>query len=387
MAPWKHVHAWANGYVYPCCLSNNESEFRYGNLNEKSLSELFNSDVIKQMRLDLLAGKKHGACTRCYEQEDMGFRSMRNSFNEQYYDANILSSTNSDGSVDNIVLPYWDLRFSNICNMKCRTCGPDFSTQWHSDAQSLGNSDLKVKKIRHSIIEESAKYANDIDQVYFAGGEPLIMDEHWQFVNQLKNKNIRFYYQTNMSQLFYKGNSAIDLWNTFENVTVTASLDAHGDLASYVRSGTNWDKIEENIKLVREQCPHVVFNVSCTTSILNVHSIIEFYEYLINNNLVNKNNFEINPVMFPHYYKVDLLPNSLLSTYKNKINKYIDKLKTSNEPISNTIAQFSSLVNMLEKPSKYKSTEWDQFVKITNSLDNIRNENFRDYLTDLIEYV
>jgi len=81
----------------------------------------------------------------------------------------------------------------------------------------------------------------------------LIMEEHWDFVDQLVkhgNKNIRFFYQTNLSQLTFKDKSAIDLWNKFENVTVTASLDAHGKLANYVRNGTDWDKIEKNIRIL-----------------------------------------------------------------------------------------------------------------------------------------
>lgn len=392
IAPWVHLHAWANGAVYPCCLSNSEDEFQFGNLNESTLDKLFNSKRIKQMRNNMLQNIPDGACTRCYENEKSGFSSMRNNLNKEYLkdNINLVTNTKPDGTVDDIKIQYWDIRFSNICNMKCRTCGPDFSTQWQQELNSTGENDHTVKKIRSSLLTEISDQIQYIKSVYFAGGEPLLMDEHWKFIEQIiehGNRNINIHYQTNLSKLYYKKKSAIDLWNYFDRVTVNASLDAHGDLASYVRTGTDWKIIESNIKTLKEKCPNVILNVSCTVSVLNIHNIVDFYNYLVDNNYINPNNFEINPVMFPFYYKLDILPDALLKKYKNKIDVHIKKLSQLNINVDNTINNFQSLSNMLTTQSKYKSSDWDNFIKITYNLDRIRNQNVKDHLPELVRYI
>ena len=66
--PWVHLHSWAGGEVYTCCLSNIEPEHRIGNLQDTSLQDLYNSDKMKEIRVKMLAGEQVESCTRCYDQ-------------------------------------------------------------------------------------------------------------------------------------------------------------------------------------------------------------------------------------------------------------------------------------------------------------------------------
>ena len=45
-------------------------------------------------------------------------------------------------------MPYIDFRFSNLCNFKCRTCGPDLSSSWYEDHNKMWNGGAKNKIIR-----------------------------------------------------------------------------------------------------------------------------------------------------------------------------------------------------------------------------------------------
>ena len=135
MAPWVHVHAWAGGEVYPCCLSNVGPEHQFGNLNNTSLQDILNTDKAKQLRKNMLEGKPSKACTRCYEQESYGFDSLRINMNrENWHHYDLVKNTDEDGTLKELRITYWDIRFSNNCNMKCRSCGPDFSTMWYDDS-------------------------------------------------------------------------------------------------------------------------------------------------------------------------------------------------------------------------------------------------------------
>jgi radical SAM protein with 4Fe4S-binding SPASM domain len=239
MAPWIHLHSWANGTVYPCCVSNSSPEHAYGNLRTNSLKDLYNSEKIKQLRRNMMNDVATDTCQKCYDQETIGIRSVRQNMNIDYLNnyRHLVELTDEYGFVtpDNIQLPYLDLRFSNICNLKCRTCSLDFSSKWYEDELKLQGrdiSDTRIIKIREnteSIFSELDPLIPNIKKIYFAGGEPLIMQEHWTFLEKIQQQNcnhIELFYQTNLTQLKYKNKNIFDIWNHFDSVNVSASLDA-----------------------------------------------------------------------------------------------------------------------------------------------------------------
>ena len=117
--PWIHMHPWPDGRVFTCCLS--ELHTPVGNLNKESLEEVWNSETMKQFRLDLLNGKKISNCNRCYEQEEHGHETLRIRSNQEYLTlknnpygnkkVHVVESTNEDGSVDTVNMTYMDIRF------------------------------------------------------------------------------------------------------------------------------------------------------------------------------------------------------------------------------------------------------------------------------------
>jgi organic radical activating enzyme len=162
---------------------------------------------------------------------------------------------------------YWDVRFSNICNLKCRSCGSIFSSRWYDDDVKLWGKELRPRvqfagRHEEDVWEQMQEHIPNLDQIYFAGGEPLIMEEHNRILKLLiakGNTKVRLIYNTNLTELKYKKENVIELWKHFPNICVAASLDDMKDRAAIIRSGTNWGQVEQNIRDIKRECPHIDF--------------------------------------------------------------------------------------------------------------------------------
>ena len=131
--PWIHLHAYPTGEAYPCCHA--EMKYPVGNCRSNTLKEIWQDQPMQKLRADMLSETPNMACGRCYEQEQSGFFSGRKSANKHHghhvkkLDQNPFEMT------------YWDIRFSNLCNLKCRSCGHIFSSQWYQDQAKLAGGD------------------------------------------------------------------------------------------------------------------------------------------------------------------------------------------------------------------------------------------------------
>ena len=172
--PWLHLNTWPNGNVYPCCLTDWREDI--GNLKDNTLEELWNGDKMKSIRKFMMEGKKHHNCRKCYQQEKNGLDSTRTSSNRWYekHIPDITKNTREDGHNEDFKLLYWDFRFSNLCNMKCRMCGSFLSSKWWEDEIKIfGGSELPQAII--NVNEYSKKdinlyldeFINDVEEIYF----------------------------------------------------------------------------------------------------------------------------------------------------------------------------------------------------------------------------
>ena len=183
MLPWVHMHAFPDGRAYPCCLS--EYSHPVGDLRNNTMREVWNQDAYKTMRKNMLEDKPCKECTKCYEQEQHGAFSMRHDANRNYgHHIGEVDATHDDGKNPKFEIRYWDIRFSNLCNFRCRSCGPIFSSNWYNDhvklynrvPDVLGRDMLRVEYTtgdKDGMIAQMEEHIPYLEQVYFAGGEPL----------------------------------------------------------------------------------------------------------------------------------------------------------------------------------------------------------------------
>ncbi len=385
--PWIHFNILPDGKVIHCCESSDYGLIA-GDLNTQTVEEIWNGKLMKSLRRDMLKGKKPKICSRCYENECIGQNSTRIAKNIFFKDKleEIPLITKADGYIEHIDLRFWDFRFSNLCNYKCRTCGPDFSNSWVSDAKELGlidkecpNKALKVLLIDGNPVDHFIKkHIDQVQTIYFAGGEPLISDEHWQILEMLderKRYDVIIYYNTNLSLLSYKNKNALEYWPKWGNhVWITPSIDEIDQRAELIRSGTNWNTVEKNLQAINDL--GIWITPSITVSVMNVFRIPEIIDRLIDIGIIkqgpaNWQNFSLNIVTYAPMFHVSSLPDHERKNIRKKLDNYILNYKQKYNVDIEYI--FSGLFWHLEKPWNKKNAL--AFKEFTNSIDKLRNES------------
>lgn len=380
--PWVHTHLNTEGDVFPCCISwDTTRRARVGWLKDNTLEELFNNDFMKQLRLDMLGGvERPDVCTHCYDREAGGFKSARQGYNDNYQHKEIqdvIESTAEDGYVEPIIKS-WDIRFSNLCNLKCRTCGPLFSTTWAQEQKEFDF--IKIHAI-HNDVDPLINQYDNVKQLYFAGGEPLIMPEHFRTLTELISRgrasDIQIIYNSNMTKLDYNNHDLVGYWKNFRKVVIGLSIDAVGPRAEYIRNGVPWKTIEGNIRKLKEfkkQCSTFDFYFSPTVSALNVHHICDMHRYLWENDLMPYiGSMTFNMLLHPVHYDCRILPRNIKDNIIEKITNHITWLLEQNCPKSG-IEQYENLKTYLEQD--LAEIELLKFLKKTKDLDEVRNESF-----------
>lgn len=380
MIPWIHMHAFPDGRAFPCCLS--EPEHPIGNLKTQTMREIWNDEPMKLMRKNMLANQPCKECTKCYEQEQANLFSMRESSNKNFgHLINLVDDTKEDGTYDDFKLRYYDIRFSNLCNFACRTCGGIFSSNWHKDEKAAG-WDPKYPAIMYAgkneddMWEQMQEHIPHLEQIYWAGGEPLIMKEHWKVLDELVKRkmfHVRLIYNTNFSEMKFKGRDVFEMWKLFDCVSVGASLDGSYARGEYIRKGQDWQQTVDNRKRMLEICPNVDFYVSSTVSMMNVLHITDFHREWVDLGLLRPMDWNINILQHPHRYRVDVLPEHLKAQARDKIERHLEWL-TPLDTLTRATSGYRGVINfMMQQDSTH---ELANFFVTNNTIDRVRREDF-----------
>jgi MoaA/NifB/PqqE/SkfB family radical SAM enzyme len=380
MIPWIHMHAFPDGRAYPCCMS--EYHMPIGDLKKQTMREVWNSEGMRQMRVNMLSGKPSTECGRCYEQERAGFVSMRHSTSQNFgQHIALVDDTKEDGTVEDFKLRYYDIRFSNVCNFRCRSCGSIFSSNWYNDEVKLyGTRDhpriMYAGSTEEDMWEQMQEHIPYLDQIYFAGGEPLIMEEHYRLLNELVKRemfHVRLVYNTNFSKLAYKDQNVLELWKLFNTVSVGASLDGSGARAEYIRKGQDWNETVENRQRMLSVCPNVDFYVSSTISIYNALHISDFHREWVDLGLIKPQDFNINILQSPNWFRIDALPDNIKQLVREKIEQHIKWLEPQDK-LTRATSGYRGMLSFMN--AQDLTAELPGFFNRTFELDNLRSEDF-----------
>ena len=390
MYPWIHLHAYPTGEAYPCCHAE-MGVGQVGNCKKNTLKEIWNSPEQKQLRKDMLTEAENPACGRCYEQEKSGFFSGRQSANKHHgHHIEKIKHTTEDGEYKDFEMSYWDIRFSNLCNLSCRSCGHIFSSSWYKDQVALAGPEWEKN---NSVINYAGRFKTDmmaqlmqhldyVEQIYFAGGEPLMMHEHYVILEELERRgkfDVRLIYNTNFTHVQLKDRLVFDYWKKFDSVSVGASLDAMGPRAEYIRKGTKWNVVEENRRKMLEICPDVDFYISPTLSIMNALHIPDFHREWVELGLLKPQDLNINILQDPDHYRIDIAPPEYKYELLKKYSKHLEWLRPLDRLNRATVG--------FEGASEYLKTDnthlIEKFWSKTNQLDGIRKENILDIIPEL----
>ena len=385
MLPWTHLHIFSEGSLYPCSLWSGPP---LGNVRSSSMTELWNSPGLRALRSDMMNGRRVAGCWRCYKDEDLGFRSMRQQYGvdlNRHRGRELLTAP--DGTLPRLPVPVLDIRFSNICNLRCRICDPTQSSAWLEDSRALGlpvqgapilkpyDDWGKLWRQLQPLLEEGP------EEILFLGGEPLIMEEHYRILDFLiahKLTDVRLRYNTNFSTLRFQGRDVIELWSRFRNVHVVASLDGTGRRGEYLRKGLRWDAVLANREEMLRRCPHVAFTISATLCIFNALHLPDFHREWVEKGYVERNGFRLHMLRAPAIYRMQVLPAALkqrvLEAYQRHRESFLDD-------DGQGARYFAAAARSLEEQDC--SELLPGFVAMTRRLDQLRGEDCREVFPEL----
>ncbi|MEK6627162.1 MAG: twitch domain-containing radical SAM protein [Bdellovibrionota bacterium] len=389
--PWIHAQLRQNGEVFPCCRA--QDWYSYGSTLTKTLDEVWNSEEIKKVRKEMLAGTAQSFCGDCYTTEKLGSQSYRQDMNKNYKDEFLrLEQTDPDGHLHNKDIIFFDIRFSNICNFKCRSCSPESSNSWYEDFKSI-HQDWNEKKRVFKLSEGAFTLADierrlpQIQRIYFAGGEPLLDENHYKVLEKLieiGRADIQISYNTNLSLLNYKNWSALKLWQKLKHVEIGASIDAIGPALGLIRKGANWEDIKNNLALIRLFNPKVSVRIYPTVSIMNCFLLPQLIgEFIESSYIKSSEHLKLNILNDPDYLNVSILTLDEIERMETEYNIFI---KSIEDKVNAGLLKYieTELMGVVAYARHQNLTHLrPAFRKYTFMLDKLRNEKTVQVIPEL----
>ena len=392
MAPWTHLHVLPVGEIFPCCMSAHLHSLHLGSLKEgQTLASAWNSKRMRALRLDMLSGRPNELCERCYQSEALGQTTFRTTINDSMaHHFDLVSETEAGGGVERLNLPYLDIRFSNLCNFRCRICNPDLSSDWHEDAKALGYAGLSPSKLIRatndpdSLWQELEPLMLRLERIQFAGGEPLLMAEHYRILAALVEQrrfDVFLSYNTNLSVLSYQNHDIPSLWSRFKNVFIMASLDGTGQRGEFMRTGTDWRTIVANRERLLAECPNVDFRLYPTVSVLNVLHLPDFYREWLEAGYIEADGIYCNILYEPPVYDIRNMPAALKSRVEQVYREFIiGYLGDLGDTAASARLHFEAVLHHMAGSGTELTSE---FRNVTRKLDRIRGEEFERVFPEL----
>jgi len=383
--PWVGINIEPSSAVKPCC----ESTQIIGDCSKSTLKEIWNSPEIKDIRSNMLSGIPVSTCDNCYKKESLGRDSLRKSINRTYVDKiHKLDITDPDGQLNEFSLDYWDIRYNNLCNLACRSCGLRSSSSWHQPAVKLGLIDknhpslLIAGKHNQDIFQQISEHIDSVKTIYFAGGEPLMIDSFYKILEMLEangRTDVNLLYNTNLTRLSLKNKNILNLWRKFPNISIGASLDGSHVRGEYLRQNLKWEDVVNNRKKLLQECPHIDFYVSATTSILNAWHLPDFHKEWVDLGLLAPKDFNIQMLYGPHWMRVDHAPVELKKQIQKKYQEHLDWLIPLDTSGRATYG-FNSILNYIQSEKLF---DRELFWKNSDALDQVHNSKLLEVFPEL----
>jgi MoaA/NifB/PqqE/SkfB family radical SAM enzyme len=324
------------------------------------INEIWNSVEHQQLKDLIESDQPIPQCHRCYEEEAAGLVSRRLGSKQLHEDYH--NDTNLDLSGPQSI----DYSVGNLCNLKCIICGPNSSTAWFDDYQTIyPNKNLQQFKYnKHNQIEIiDPNVLKNLTNLHFhGGGEPLLSNNHVNLLKQIKNvkglSDVRICYNTNGTTTVTT--EVLDLWAECQLVELYFSIDDIGPRFNYQRTGADWDSVLKNLQWFKQHMSvNHMFNINCSWGYLNIYYLNELVDW-------HRNDFNSNRLGDPTklifqktigHYSIDHVSTELKNVLLEKFTNYPTLLE---------------LVHTLKESSNDHSIFWQHI----NKLDAIRGTNF-----------
>lgn len=358
--PWTGFMYNFDGNVKNCIRSSGV----IGNIKENSIEQILHGEQNSTTKELMLANSPGPRCMPCYDLE-----SEKNKFDiisDRIFYLRELKQVPQSlySNTENFDLHTVDIRWSNLCNFACVYCGPEFSSKWADELKIPISTpvDQQKQNLKNYVFDRAAQ----LQHVYLAGGEPLLMKENLEFLKllQIKNPEVNLRINTNLSKV---DTGIFNLICKFKNVHWIVSVETMEEEYEYIRYGGKWNDFLINLRTVQKLNHKISFNM--LYFLLNYKSIFDCIDFLKNMGFHN-NSFIVGSLSQPDYLNVRHLPEVTLNYIKkvltNKINEkpgfllengYRNILQYVNQPVEQNLSESFTQLKLLDQQRGLDSTK------------------------------
>ena len=361
--PWIHQFVTTTG-VKMCCSSGYEEKC--------SPKEFETSKELQEVKNHILSDIPHKYCKGCYELDKQGLTSTRQNAIRDYP---LLNKSNIEHRIE-----YYDLRYNNLCNFSCRTCGPDFSSSISHEItaspalQKYHNNIVTRKNTYENIADDITDNLSNLNRILFTGGEPLLIKDNLRILEkliELNNTDCEILITTNCSVM---NKEWISILKNFKRVHWTLSLDGVGKSAEYIRHGTVWNNVLDNIKNILTLNHSVAINTTLSAySLLDISRVIELFVEL-KKSATSPLEIWFGVCQWPSHLSPGVLTGKLADRARQELEKSIKLLSAVEDNPERCVLDLKNILNLLSTCSNSKTIS--TFAEFTKDLDLVRNQSF-----------
>jgi len=336
----------------------------------ESIKKYLTGNELANLKQDLDSGIKHPNCEWCWKNEDAGMKSHR------------VKVPRHNRGLHSI-----HIRLNNVCNFKCRMCGPAFSSTWAIENKKHGYFAFENNKVTKDVLANenylfTLLKSPTLKHLSISGGEPLITDAHYKLLSFLIENNITnitLGYSTNLSKLDYKNIDLLALWNKFDCVNLEVSVDGWGESVEYSRTGFDTKVFLTNFKKAFKY----IHTINCVVNIYSVWTLPHIERF---------RKYGINIVYSPCYLPVHCNPQILMREDKNRLLNYYSSYPHLLEVFKNFIDEdlihgytIKEKVNNVNKHFSLDQIRNDM-ITYNKLLDSYRSTNFFEVFPQYRKY-
>jgi sulfatase maturation enzyme AslB (radical SAM superfamily) len=300
-----------DGTVKNCIRSDD----RLGNIKNTAIQDILLGPKNVAKQINIINNTPATGCHTCYELEHgkNGFDIISDRI---FYIREFKKTPLDTYQPNNFDLQTIDVRWSNLCNLACVYCSPEFSSKWADELNVKIETpvDSQLDSFKDYIFE----HASQLKHVYLAGGEPLLMKENLALLEKL-NPEVNLRINTNLSRV---DTGVFDAVCRFKNVHWTVSIETIEQEFEYIRFGSKWSDFLDNLNTIKKLNHKISFNM--LWFLLNYNTVFECVDYLKNLGFHN-NSFVIGALLTPEYLNIRHLPNNVLQLLKTKLQSLINQ--------------------------------------------------------------
>ena len=309
--PWSGLMYNFDGTVKNCIRSDD----RLGNIKNTAIQDILLGPKNVAKQINIINNTPATGCHTCYELEHgkNGFDIISDRI---FYIREFKKTPLDTYQPNNFDLQTIDVRWSNLCNLACVYCSPEFSSKWADELNVKIETpvDSQLDSFKDYIFE----HASQLKHVYLAGGEPLLMKENLALLEKL-NPEVNLRINTNLSRV---DTGVFDAVCRFKNVHWTVSIETIEQEFEYIRFGSKWSDFLDNLNTIKKLNHKISFNM--LWFLLNYNTVFECVDYLKNLGFHN-NSFVIGALLTPEYLNIRHLPNNVLQLLKTKLQSLINQ--------------------------------------------------------------